>query len=233
MPIQVDTVEEAKENVDSDSRSSNMSTPITSPASVSPRRSPAPTHRLAVGGVKAPASHKNPNTIPGNLFLTAPGTPNDLSVLAVSYSSSDDDEEDFFDAHDDVASKASSDLGPPPDRWSLSASTLLLHRNTFSSGSIQEEKTLVSPLTPSEVDWDSLYEEVVEEGEVDMKSHGSVITHLLSQESLKSQPSVSQTIRGSEIFDYIFSTGENRDGPHQNSATNIHTGETLPSGNVR
>jgi len=145
---EVDTVEEAKENVDSDSRSSNMSTPITSPASVSPRRSPAPTHRLAVGGVKAPASHKNPNTIP-----------------AVSYSSSDDDEEDFFDAHDDVASKASSDLGPPPD----------------SSGSIQEEKTLVSPLTPSEVDWDSLYEEVVEEGEVDMKSHGSVITHLLSQ----------------------------------------------------
>ena len=41
----------------------------------------------------------------------------------------------------------------------------------------------VSPLTPSEVDWDALYEEESEESEVDMKSHGSVITHLLSQVS--------------------------------------------------
>ena len=48
----------------------------------------------------------------------------------------------------------------------------------------QEEKELVSPLTPSDVDWDSLYEEEAEEAEVDMKSHSSVITHLLSQESL-------------------------------------------------
>ena len=48
----------------------------------------------------------------------------------------------------------------------------------------REERELVSPLTPSDVDWDSLYEEAVEEEEVDMKSHGSVITHLLSQESL-------------------------------------------------
>lgn len=39
----------------------------------------------------------------------------------------------------------------------------------------------VSPLTPSDVDWDALYEEDAEEDEVDMKSHGSVITHLLSQ----------------------------------------------------
>merc|ERR550532_2036054 len=137
----VDTVEEAKENIDSDSRSSNMSTPITSPASVSP--GPARVR------VKNPASHKNSHTIP-----------------AVSYSSSDDDEDDFFDAHDDVASKASSDIGPD------------------SSSSVQEEKTLVSPLTTNEVDhvdWDSLYEEAVEEEEVDMKNHGSVITHLLSQ----------------------------------------------------
>ena len=85
-----------------------------------------------------------------------------LFVLAVSYSSSDDDEDDFFDAHDDVASKAGSDICPPAQ---------------------QEDKDLVSPLTPSDVDWDSLYEEAVEEEEVDMKSHGSVITHLLSQES--------------------------------------------------
>ena len=31
------------------------------------------------------------------------------------------------------------------------------------------------------MDWDALYEEEEEESEVDMKSHGSVITHLLSQ----------------------------------------------------
>jgi len=140
-----DTVEEARENIDSDSRSSNMSTPVTTPASISPRISPATTQRLCVGVVKPPQSHKNSHTIP-----------------AVSYSSSDDDEEDFFDAHDDVASKASSDI-VPHDR------------------SDQEEKALVSPLTPSEVDWDSLYEDAMEEEEVDMKSHGSVITHLLSQ----------------------------------------------------
>lgn len=60
---QVDTVEEARENVDSDSRSSTLSTPTTTPASVSPRISPAPVQRLAV--VK-PASHKNSNTIPGS-----------------------------------------------------------------------------------------------------------------------------------------------------------------------
>ena len=65
MLTQVDTVEEARENVDSDSRSSNLSTPTTTPASVSPRVSPAPTQRLAV--VK-PASHKNSNTIPGIMF---------------------------------------------------------------------------------------------------------------------------------------------------------------------
>ena len=52
----------------------------------------------------------------------------------------------------------------------------------------QQEQELVSPLTPSDVDWDSLYEEAVEEEEVDMKSHGSVITHLLSQESLSTDP---------------------------------------------
>lgn len=50
-------MEEAKENIDSDSRSSNMSTPITSPACVSP--GPARVR------VKNPASHKNSHTIPG------------------------------------------------------------------------------------------------------------------------------------------------------------------------
>ena len=46
---------------------------------------------------------------------------------------------------------------------------------------------MLSPMTPGfdendeNIDYDKLYEEDEEEGEVDMKSHGSVITHLLSQ----------------------------------------------------
>jgi len=61
--------------------------------------------------------------------------------------------------------------------------SLIYMRNDNISLSLvhQQEQEVVSPLTPSDVDWDSLYEEAVEEEEVDMKSHGSVITHLLSQ----------------------------------------------------
>ena len=51
---------------------------------------------------------------------------------------------------------------------------------------------LCSPLTPSEVDWDLLYEEEEEESEVDMKSHGSVITHLLSQVTQQQVPALSR-----------------------------------------
>jgi len=82
------------------------------------------------------------------------------TIPPVSYSSSDDDEDDFFDAQDDVASKSGSEIvhvqAPSPD--------------------------LVSPLTPSDIDWDSLYaNDDGKEEDVDMQSHGSVITHLLSQ----------------------------------------------------
>ena len=110
--------------------------------SASPRISPAAHLRVVTTG--APSKAMKNSTIP-----------------AVSYSSSDDDEDDFFDAQDDVASKAGSDVvqirAPSP-------------------------VSLVSPMTPSEVDWDTLYEDDdgMEE-DVDMKSHGSVITHLLSQ----------------------------------------------------
>ena len=46
---------------------------------------------------------------------------------------------------------------------------------------------LLSPLTPTlddnnvEIDFDALYEPGDDEADVDMKSHGSVLTHLLSQ----------------------------------------------------
>ena len=126
---------------ETDSRSS-LSSPRRSPVSASPRISPAAHLRVVTTG--APSKAMKNSTIP-----------------AVSYSSSDDDEDDFFDAQDDVASKAGSDVvqirAPSP-------------------------VSLVSPMTPSEVDWDTLYEDDdgMEE-DVDMKSHGSVITHLLSQ----------------------------------------------------
>lgn len=132
--VEGEGVEEAKETRGATSSRSSLS---------SPRRSPAMMRNV----VAKSASLKNPSTIP-----------------AVSYSSSDDDEDDFFDAQDDVASKAGSDFGGAPHP------------------TVTPTPSLVSPLTPSDVDWDALYEEDgVEEGDLDMKNQGSVITHLLSQ----------------------------------------------------
>ena len=85
------------------------------------------------------------------------------TIPAVSYSSSDEDEDDFFDAQEDAASKAGSDI------VSMMAPMPRLNQNH------------VTPLTPSDIDWDSLYDDDAQEEDVDMKSHGSVITHLLSQ----------------------------------------------------
>ena len=98
------------------------------------------------------------------------------TIPAVSYSSSDDDEDDFFDAQDDVASKAGSDVA--------SLKQVAAAGPSSSSSEAAVAVTSVSsltPLTPSDIDWDSLYEDDAQEEDVDMKSHGSVITHLLSQ----------------------------------------------------
>ena len=85
------------------------------------------------------------------------------TIPAVSYSSSDEDEDDFFDAQEDAASKAGSDV--------CSMMTAPVTNSTHH----------VTPLTPSDIDWDALYDDDALEEDVDMKSHGSVITHLLSQ----------------------------------------------------
>lgn len=97
---------------------------------------------------------------------------NASTVPEISYSSSDDDDDDFFDAHDEVGAKSAAEslavtpihaaLGGPPVNPSPGV-------------------TPVSPTTPSEVDYDALYEEEEDNEELDMKSQGSVITHLLSQ----------------------------------------------------
>jgi len=81
------------------------------------------------------------------------------TIPPVSYSSSDDDDDDFFDAQVEVEDDSEHERQNREER----------------------EDNPVSPLTPSDVDWDALYEEDEEESEVDMKSHGSVITHLISQ----------------------------------------------------
>ena len=91
---------------------------------------------------------------------------------------------------------------------------------------------MVSPLTTNEVDhvdWDSLYEEAVEEEEVDMKNHGSVITHLLSQVRIY-LPLL--CVDFSNLILY-FVIGEDWNGPHKNSSTNIHLGAKVSPRNVR
>ena len=113
------------------------------------------------------SSHSSPRRSPANMrSVVANKTAslkNPSTIPAVSYSSSDDDEDDFFDCQDDV-SKAGSEYGTSSNTVANVTAT-----------------SVVSPLTPSDVDWDALYGEDSEEGELDMKSQGSVITHLISQ----------------------------------------------------
>ena len=161
----VDKSEEASEagaGAETDSLLSSLSSPRSrrSPASVSPRISPMVKHmRMPPAGSSKPDRVMKNSTIP-----------------AVSYSSSDDDEDDFFDAQDDVASKAGSDVA------SLKQVAAAGPSSSSSEATVAVTSvTSVTPLTPSDIDWDSLYEDDAQEEDVDMKSHGSVITHLLSQ----------------------------------------------------
>ena len=159
--LPVDKSEEASEagaaaGAETDSLRSSLSSPRSrrSPASVSPRISPMVKHMRMpqVGSCKPDRVMKN-SIIP-----------------AVSYSSSDD----FFDAQDDVASKAG---------WDVASLRQVAAAGPSSSSSSEATVAVssVTPLTPSDIDWDSLYEDDAQEEDVDMKSHGSVITHLLSQ----------------------------------------------------
>ena len=116
---------------------------------------------------KTPSSAGSPNLKP--LKTT--------DIPEISYSSSEDD--DFFDAEDDDEEEpitAPEMRTPPPN---VPTSLDLVTNMPI------EVHDLQSPLTPvegreTEVDWDDLYKGE-DESEVDMKSHGSVITHLLSQ----------------------------------------------------
>jgi len=93
---------------------------------------------------------------------------NPSTIPAVSYSSSDDDEDDFYDAEEDDLTGNVSGTGVGADAATLMENTVEVHS--------------VTPLTPGEFDWDSLYEDTdTMEDALDMKNNGSVITHLLSQ----------------------------------------------------
>jgi len=104
---------------------------------------------------------------------------NASTVPEISYSSSDDDDDDFFDAQDEeeeAKSNAESD--------SYSDVLAVTPTHTTREGppaAPSPTVTPVSPVTPSAVDYDALYEEEEDNEELDMKSQGSVITHLLSQ----------------------------------------------------
>jgi len=113
----------------------------------------------SVGSAREPASPAMARTA-AQKQLSA-NLKNPSTIPAVSYSSSDDDEDDFFDAQDDVSSRGATAGG--------------------GEGPTLAEEAEVSPLTPSEVDWDALYDQDEDEAELDMKNNGSVITHLLSQ----------------------------------------------------
>ncbi|XP_078048132.1 oxysterol-binding protein-related protein 9 isoform X3 [Augochlora pura] len=100
----------------------------------------------------------------------------DLPVPQFSYSSSDEDE-DYYDAADEIS---------PP---SAMQNHITVRRRdserpqTHADNSIENRKQ--NPLPPTKgdgsVDYDALYEEESETEMDSMESHGSVVTHLLSQ----------------------------------------------------
>ncbi|XP_033341941.1 oxysterol-binding protein-related protein 9 isoform X2 [Megalopta genalis] len=99
----------------------------------------------------------------------------DLPVPQFSYSSSDEDE-DYYDAADEIS---------PP---SVMQNHITVRRDserpqTHADNSIENRKQ--NPLPPTKgdgsVDYDALYEEESETEMDSMESHGSVVTHLLSQ----------------------------------------------------
>ncbi len=110
------------------------------------------------------------------------------AIPEISYSSSDDD--DFYDAEDqeddfsvDATALSDRPLGTASD------AAVASDRSKEPPGDLQlsdpvDEAAVNSPLTPStddNVDYDALYDADDDMEDVDMKNHGSVITHLLSQ----------------------------------------------------
>ena len=163
----------------------------------------------SVGSAREPASPAMARTA-AQKQLSA-NLKNPSTIPAVSYSSSDDDEDDFFDAQDDVSSRGATAGG--------------------GEGPTLAEEAEVSPLTPSEVDWDALYDQDEDEAELDMKNNGSVITHLLSQvrDCLESRP----WFNALSCLLKLRCAGAYRDGPDEDRAADLHPGAALAPRDVR
>jgi len=123
-------------------------------------------------------SSKSPGSSAGSPNLKPLKT---TAIPEISYSSSED--EDFFDAEEDDSDDdddGTSDMTemrtPPQPPTTLDLSAIALET------SINDINSPITPIEGQEIDWDALYgPDAEEETEVDMKSQGSVITHLLSQ----------------------------------------------------
>ncbi|XP_011150267.1 oxysterol-binding protein-related protein 9 [Harpegnathos saltator] len=99
----------------------------------------------------------------------------DLPVPQFSYSSSDEDD-DYFDAADEI---------PTPivqNHITLRSDNERLHSSIESAAGDKRKEPPLPPIKgDGSVDYDALYEEESETEMDSMESHGSVVTHLLSQ----------------------------------------------------
>ncbi len=102
------------------------------------------------------------------------------AIPEISYSSSDDD--DFYDAKDEDEDDETSD---EEEVKTVAEAVVVGGLDLNLDDSACDVSGAQSPLTPRsdmEIDYDSLYSSAdADDDDVDMKSHGSVITHLLSQ----------------------------------------------------
>ncbi|XP_031782510.1 oxysterol-binding protein-related protein 9 isoform X3 [Nasonia vitripennis] len=106
-------------------------------------------------------------------------TTRNLPVPEYSYSSSDEDE-DFYDAADEISPTPSQSAAKRREAERIPSVT----ESSLTTDNRPVAKTPAPPPIKHDgsIDYDALYEEDSDDGEMDsMESHGSVVTHLLSQ----------------------------------------------------
>ena len=116
-------------------------------------------------------------------------------VQVIPDASYESDSDEFYDADDFVETELDGSKYPTNPNQGNSAAILrpqlsLGINTSYSDANVEDNydgNDIVSPMTPGidendeNIDYDKLYENEDDEGDLDMKSHGSVITHLLSQ----------------------------------------------------
>ncbi|XP_011298494.1 oxysterol-binding protein-related protein 9 [Fopius arisanus] len=107
--------------------------------------------------------------------------PKNLPVPEFSYSSSDEDE-DYYDAADDISTPTAAQNYFPDHRGVEKNERLQTAQESNTIENRRQQWQLQPPVkTDGSVDYDALYEEESEPEMDSMESHGSVVTHLLSQ----------------------------------------------------